>query len=419
MAGNGGGAQPPSSSQAAIQDPVRNETVSRSNDEHGGQRSIHGSDKNDSSGEDVDGVLASRSDIRVPLPATPSAPMKGFPREEIVNEVLDLTDQLASVALFGPIGIGKSFVARTVLDHDKTKAKFGPHCHFMRCDGLADSLEAFLERISEAIRVNRATSMEQLQLYLESSPPLILLLDAIDFILELPATGSQEILAAIEDLGGHDHVCVITTSRAYPKVHGFHRVEVPVLTEDCARDAFYNLCDLGRSSAIDNLIARLDFHPLSIELLASSVLKNNWDESTLLKECGDGQASVLSTSYHQGLRDVMEPALRSPTIRDLGTTAWDVLEAIAAFPSGVGERGLEKKIHKVAGIGKIVNVLCESSLIYRQDELLKMLSPFRFYFLESMMVPAQTGEVIRIRSGPACLPAQACTFFPFFDFIVF
>ena len=312
-----------------------------------------------------------------------------------------------------------SLVARTVLNHDRTKVKFGPYCHFMRCDGLADSLDAFLERLSEAIHINRATSMEQLQSHLESSPPLILLLDAVDFILEPPTTGSREILAAIEDLGSHDHVCMVTTSRAYPKIHGFHRVEVPVLPEDCARDAFYNLCDLGRSSAIDNLIARLDFHPLSIELLASSVRKNNWDESTLLNECGDGQTSVLSASYHQGLRDVMEPALRSPTIRDLGTTARDVLEAIAAFPSGVGERGLEKKFHKVAGIGKIVNVLCESSLIYRQDELLKMLSPFRFYFLESMLVLAQTEEVIRIRSGPACMPAQACTFFPFFDFIVF
>ena len=43
------------------------------------------------------------------------------------------------------------------------------------------------------------------------------------------------------------------------------------------------------------------------------------------------------------------------------------------------------------------------SLVYRQDGVLTMLSPLKFYFLESMIVHAETGEVIRW--GPDCMAA--------------
>jgi len=56
-----------------------------------------------------------------------------------------------------------------------------------------------------------------------------------------------------------------------------------------------------------------------------------------------------------------------------------------------------------------VDVLCQFSLIYSQDGFVKMLSPFRSYFLDSMVVPAQHEEIIRW--GPDCHPAKACTFF--------
>ena len=45
-----------------------------------------------------------------PLPVLPQAPTNCFSREEVVNEILDLTDQVASTGLYGPIGVGKSFV---------------------------------------------------------------------------------------------------------------------------------------------------------------------------------------------------------------------------------------------------------------------------------------------------------------------
>ena len=393
---------------AATQDPAKSEhDPGPSGERNGGQSQ----DTTNASRKVVE--LLDGSDTPVlPLPRT-----KHFPREEIVTEILDLTDQLASVALFGPIGIGKSFVARAVLDHDLTKAKFGRNCHFIHFDDPEISLEGFLERLSGVIQTSRITSVEQLQSHLESLPSLILLLDGVDFILDQSTTESGAIFAAIEELGSYDHVCLVTTSRIYPDIRGFHRVEVPTLSEDGAQDTFYDLCNLGQSSAVNTLIASLDFHPLFIDLLASFVRENDWDESALLKAWGDDQASALRNGYYQKLRDTIEPMLRSPTIQNLGTTGRDVLEAIASFPSGLKEHELKNIFHKIAGIGEVVDVLCEFSLVHRREGSVGMLSPLQFYFLESMLVlHPETKEVINVSWGPNCMPAPACMSFQFHSF---
>ena len=333
-----------------------------------------------------------------------------------MNEILDLTDQTASVALFGSIGVGKTFVARAVVDHSRTKAKFGENRHFMRCDDLTNSLEAFLERLSDTIRTGRNANEAQIQSQLESSPPLILLLDGVGSILDPVTPECEKILATIEEWGSYGHVCLVTTSGMDPEIRGFHRVEVPTPSDDDARGIFYGLCNLSRSSAVDSLIAKLDSHPLSIEHLASYVRENAWDEPTLLKTWSDDQTSALRTSYYERLKDTIEPVLRTPTIERLGITGRDVLSAIAAFPSGVRERQLERILSNASEIGEVFETLCKFSLISREDGLVKMLSPFQFYFLESMIVPAQTEEVINVRWGPNCMPAPACISFSLHQF---
>ena len=321
-----------------------------------------------------------------------------------MNEVLDLTDQVASTALFGPVGVGKSFVARTLLDHERTQATFGTNRHLMRCDDLTSSLDGFLERLSDVINADRTASTTQLQSHLESSPPFILLLDGVDLILDPLAPEAEEISATIEELGSYPHVCLVTTSRMNPEIPGFHRIEVPIPSEDDARDTFYGLCNLGRTSVVDDLIARLDFHPLSINLLARSVHENEWDEPTLLKALDDDQTSALKKNYCEGLKDAIELSFRCPTIQNLGTTARSALEAISAFSQGVEECRLKNVFPHITGIAVAVDVLCRFFLIYREDGFVKMYSPFRLYILESTLTLTQHEEVIRW--GPDCSAAK-------------
>ena len=138
--------------------------------------------------------IISRNGDKLLIPVLLPAPSNWF--AQILGEILDLTDQLASVALFGSVGVGKTFVAHTVLDSDRAKAKFGENRHFMRCDNLTTSLECFMERLADAIH----TDVTQLKSHLQSSPPLILLLNNVDFILGTLVPGAKEIYARIEQL---------------------------------------------------------------------------------------------------------------------------------------------------------------------------------------------------------------------------
>ena len=52
----------------------------------------------DNSLRGVDSLHVDGNDSRTPFPALPQAPADCFSREEIVNEMLDLTDRAASVA---------------------------------------------------------------------------------------------------------------------------------------------------------------------------------------------------------------------------------------------------------------------------------------------------------------------------------
>ena len=396
--GGGDGTQTSGDSRTSTRDPVQKGEDSTPGGKQGGQLSRRGST---SKGDALRGDIGD-GNSRIMTPALPQAPTNCFGREEVVGRILDFTDQIGSVALFGPIGIGKSTVALTLLHHDRTEAKFGQHRYFLQCDNLTNSPEGFLERLSDAVHTERTTSMAQLRSQLKSSPPLILLLDGVDPILDPLTTETQEISAMIEEFGNYEHVCLVTTSRLHLDLRGFDRVEVPTLSQDSARDAFYSLCHLGRSPAVDDIITQLDFHPLSIDLLAGCVRENSWDEPTLLKTWSNDQTGALKIGYHRKLKDAMEPALRSPTIVMHGTIVLDVLETIAASPRGVEERELKK----TAGAGKIIEVLSKFSLVYHQDRYVRMLSPVRSCVLEVIPAPAQRKDSIWDGNMPG-----ACTSF--------
>ena len=393
-----GSTQPSRDFQAAVWNRMQNKDGSSSNGEQGGQLGRRNSLDESITSEDVE---SNNSPTTLSVSQAPT----NRPRENIVNDIVDLADRAASIVIFGSVGIGKSSMALTLLQHNRTKAKFGQNRYLIPCEDL-NSLEGFLARLSCTIK----TDVAQLRSHLQSPPPLILLLDSVDSILDPLTPQSQEIYATIEEFGNYEHVCLVTTSRSYHGIRGFHRVEVPTLSEDGARDSFFSHCNLPRSPAVDSLIAKLDFHPFALELLASCVRENKWDEHTLLKAWDDNQTSVLKGSDHPRLRDAIELVLRSPTINRLGSTALDILWVIAASPCGVEDCELEEEM---AGTREAVDVLCRFSLLYRQGEFVKMFAQVRPYFLEPALVPAQKEQVL-------CLDADrmpgACMFLPFHPF---
>ena len=208
-------------------------------------------------------------------------------------QLLDHVDQLMSVVLSGAVGVGKTTVALTLLHHDCVQAKFGHSRHFMRCDDLVNSLGPFLERLSDSTGLSPTRSMEELRPHLMHLPPLMLVLDGVECILDPLAKDSKEICTAIEEISQYEGVCLLATSRMEVNIRGFRVIEVANLPEDGAQDIFYSLCHLTRSPTIDNLLASHDFHPLSVDLLSRAAFENGWDESKLVQEWKDNKTNIM------------------------------------------------------------------------------------------------------------------------------
>jgi hypothetical protein len=259
----------------------------------------------------------------------------------------------------------------------------------------AVSIDAFLDLLADTVGVVLGNS-NRLGSLLEflGSKRTLLVLDNAETILDAPedATKIRDAIIAFASLPS---VSLILTTRTtiLPQTIPWKRLQVPILDKVSAQETFFAIypTEEGRSSSVvDGLLADLEFHPLSIHLLAQVGAQNMWSVSELEEERKSQQTQLLHIGRPGGQADkldslavTIELSLNSPAFKAI-TAGRNILEIITFLPRGVHKSKLKDLFPQIQNIKSAVTQFATSSLTFNTtDNFITMLAPIRSHIRTS------------------------------------
>ena len=209
---------------------------------------------------------------------------------------------------------------------------------------------------------------------------MILFLDNAESILDPQETDAGDMYAMVEELSRFSNISLCITSRISIVPPHCNRLKIPTLSMESACDIFYGIYkDGGQSDSVKDLVQQLEFHALSITLLATTAAHSLWDYDRLVKEWNAQRSQVLRSDHSGSLAATIELSLTSPTFNKLGSNARELLGVVAFFPQGIDENNFDWLFPTIPNGKDIFDKFCILSLTHRSNGFITMLAPLRDY----------------------------------------